>query len=623
MSNRLFKTAQYEYLPAISEVIARPAYCVIELQSVTYTSYTNPSDIGFVPDFEDNRGPRYETPRYEYSDSPEYQTPKIPARGGGGTTVYIPPSDPVTTTRYYRVRRCFDAVEGVEGRDASFNPLSTPAWDGLGTSIGLYRDDFYFAFDFNPDGVGMLCGLMVPGQAVSYNNILFGMTVLDGTVVIIENGRSGQTTVDSGVLYVDGLPLRIQRVGGSIRYKVGSWDYTSDKTYETSLSVGAVLYAPGDYVDNPRVSEIHPLSIRSSWLWIDHDTAFAISASIPWGWGGDATIGDGFVTVDLPLLVRASQEKMGEAALDVGGVSVAGNDLAVLVQSGIVTQLPMTLYAQGAGTSIGHLESSIGGPILLAADYSYGGAELTVADLFLFALSTGEPDGVGSASELSVVIDQYITDPVIYALLQEDLSVGYSFTVVLAIDAGLVDYLIPGDALNANLVFMALLESGIQVSDNAASIRTTMLQYATNLLTGAVGRYEGFEFQGFAKVGLQTYGWKPDGVYALGYAQDTGEEINALIDFAAEDFDTTNRKAVRALFFGVDTDGTMYARLVDDLGVERTYHVIAHGDTHRANPAQKPTSRFWRLRLEVVGASYADLDNIEWKLTTTGRRTRS
>src|SRR5690606_9212591 len=155
--------------------------------------------------------------------------------------------------------------------------------------------------------------------------------------------------------------------------------------------------------------------------------------------------------------------------------------------------------------------------------------------------------------------DWYMTDPVLYAALNDTLDIGDTIDLLLALDAGLVEYLIADGEVDATQVLQALLASGIQFTDNINSVRSAVLQYATNLRTGAVGRYEGFDFLGFSKVGMQTFGWKRDGLYRLGYAEDTGEEIQAMIDFAAEDFDTTHRKSIRALFFGVDTDGALYA----------------------------------------------------------------
>lgn len=84
-------------------------------------------------------------------------------------------------------------------------------------------------------------------------------------------------------------------------------------------------------------------------------------------------------------------------------------------------------------------------------------------------------------------------------------------------------------------------------SDEATSVRGELLQYATNILTGAVTRYSGFGFAGFCAVGMDTYGWKTDGLYKVGAETDNGALISAIIDFAASDFDTTQRAARRCV----------------------------------------------------------------------------
>jgi len=607
MANRLLKLARYEYLPAVQEVIARPAYCVTTTTRKAVTTYTTPTTVRrSLNTIDINTG---------------IGAGGIATLNENGTYTVTSPAVPITSYQDVRETVCYPETIGVEGRDAIVVSDSQVGWNAGAASIGQYTGDLFAAFEFNPDGAGMLCGLTPAGSTIAeYNAIRYGLRLSGDTVVVVENGA---ILVDSGVTYTPSVSVGIHRVGGVVTYRVGAWRYTSSRTSVGTLALSACLYSAGDYIDNPTIVGIKPLSANSQWGWVDFGDTYALDARSDWGWGVTATMGDGFGTAEFPLLVWASEQVLGSAELDVGGVTLEANDLPIVVSSGIITQTPMSMLATGTGTSTGEAEFDAADVILLASDYSYGGADFIAVEPTVNGVSTGEATDAGSTADLLLAIDQYISDPVVYALIDETITLGDSIVVVLALDAGLVEYLLPSDDANATLLLTALLESNLQFTDNVNTVRAAMLQYATNLLTGAVGRYEGFDFAGFTQVGLQTYGWKRDGLYKLGYAEDTGEEIQALIDFAAEDFDSTNRKAVRALFFGADTDGMMYARMVDDNNVERTYRVIPHSDTHRANPAQKPTSRFWRLRLEIVDATFADLDNVEWKVTTTGRRTRS
>lgn len=613
MAHRLVKLAEYNYRPAVQGVVARPAYC-------RTTSYRKPVTT-FVTSWNDDAW-RYSdiVDTSNPNDSPHYGAGWMPGDAGwlvpGGTTL-----DVTVVTRYETVYEttCFPAIEGVEERGEVLEDVTPIAWDSGAASLDSVSGDINFGFVFSPDCVGAICGLSSPADPVAdHNAIRYGLRVTDGVMSVVERG-----VVKATIAFDPAARIRIRRVGTQVTYHVGDWEYESD-TPSTGVMVAlACLYVSGDYVENPILAPIQLIEVESSWGWVDYDTARAISSLIPWGWEVDATVGDGFVYVDLTCEVVASQELQGTARVDVGGVGVRTNDTVVVVSSGLTYRTPLVATASGVTVGVGGTDADVGGIICLASDYSYGEARVDVGAVGVAALSYDEPPGVGTASEVAMLLSTFSLDPVLYAAIHDTLQVGDSIDILLVIDAATVDYLVAGDSIDASMVLSALLESRMQVSDHAGAVRAAVLQYATNLLTGAVGRYEGFDFRGFVKSGMQTYGWKPDGLYRMGYAEDTGEEIQAMIDFAAEDFDTTNRKSIRALFFGVDTDGALYARLVDDNDCEATYRVIPHGDTQRANPAQRPTSRFWRLRLEIVGATFADLDNVEWKAATTGRRTRS
>lgn len=335
------------------------------------------------------------------------------------------------------------------------------------------------------------------------------------------------------------------------------------------------------------------------------------------------SLGDGLVRVEVDIAGRVADYEYSEVRIDVGGVHTQASGNPVISTTGVQVMLPTEMYVQGVSVVGLSVEADVGGIIGRIADYDYTEVIYNPGEVRAFPVEFGEAPGSGMEADMMVFADAYTTDPVLYAALGETLQVGGAVDLLLAMDASMVDYLVTGDHIDASMLLAALLSSKIQVSDSHTHARARVLQYVTNILTGAVGRYDGFDFAGFVRSGMDTYGWKPAGLYRLAYAEDTGELVQAMIEFAAEDFDTTNRKAVRGLFLGADTDGALYARLVDDNDCEATYRVIPHGTTHRANPAQRPTSRFWRLQLEIADATFADLDNVEWKVVTTNRRTRS
>lgn len=75
------------------------------------------------------------------------------------------------------------------------------------------------------------------------------------------------------------------------------------------------------------------------------------------------------------------------------------------------------------------------------------------------------------------------------------------------------------------------------------------------------------------------------------------------------------------VFLGLSTYGQVFLRMTDDQNREVTYRAVQRGSEYRSNLQRGLSSRFWRMRLELVDASYADLDNVEWVTGATGRRT--
>jgi hypothetical protein len=135
-----------------------------------------------------------------------------------------------------------------------------------------------------------------------------------------------------------------------------------------------------------------------------------------------------------------------------------------------------------------------------------------------------------------------------------------------------------------------------------------------------VTSYSGYGFTSFCAVDQQAYGVRPDGLYRLGGDTDNGALINGLIDFAMDDFGTATRKRVEMLYLGLATDGQVFVRLTGDNASERLYRATAFDTEYKVRTAKTDASRYWTLRFELMDASYADLDNIEWFVGSTGRR---
>ena len=514
---------------------------------------------------------------------------------------------------------CYPATPAIAGVDAVFNTTANLGWNAGAASLHTASGNAYAEFSFGVSNVGSLAGFASAGAAVgAFNAITHGVLYAGDTLQVVEGGAGG---VDTGITPASDTVVRISRVRGVVTYTVEDWSYVSTVPSTGDIQLAAALYAAGDYIDNPQLVSIETLTARSPWGWSDDVTRRSLTADSAWGWTTSVSLNDGEIYTTIDIDMMASDYALGSLSgvvADIGVSAQAG--FADVEASGISFVTEMSGSAVGSSVIGGDTRADI--PMCaIVAEAVYGYLAGEVADVSVLAVDTGEAYNAGSYTDGVYVLDQYLYDPVLYALLSENLSVGDLIEVLIALDASLLDTLVVLDEADATSVLYALISAGISVSDDAGATRSTLLQYATNLVTGAVTRYDGFDFHGFCSVGLDTYGWKADGLYKIGAETDDGELISALVDFAANDFDTAQRKRMDAVFFGLSTDGEMLAKVTDDNGDAVTYRVMPRGSEARANMQRGDSSRYWRVQLQIIDATYAELDNVEWVVGATGRRT--
>lgn len=570
MANRLSKLTSLTYVPAIPEQLARPAYCY--------------------------------APRGQYASALEAWSSYL------NGTIYDASQ-----------LLCFPAIPYSPGRDAEHNTSANLGWNAGAVSIKVVPGDCSARFKIVTSSAGVLVGLAGAG-AVSgaFNAVTHGVIYTGNTVRVVERGVE---KADSGIELAAGTAIEIRRVGRKVTYSVDAWSYTSLIESGGEVRLAAVLYAAGDSVSDPVFQSIASMSVRSGWGWADEYSQGRLQAQSEWGWAGILEFNDARVSVELPLLARMSENDYGEMLIDVGGVEVeAQAGFAEVEFSMLSTVIPMSHLVTGSSVISGDINASLD-LLALGADYDYGFMEADVGGVVVRGLDLGEAPGTGSYLEPLYLRDRYHADPVIYALISESLSVGSSLDVIIVVDAVLAEFLNIGGGVDANAILHALISSGVAISDNASQVARELLQYATNLATGAVSRYDGFDFRGFTKVGMQAYGWKRDGLYRLGVPGDDREVLSAVIELAAQDFGVANHKRLDSLLIGASTDGRMFVRITDDHGVSTTHPVQVRGSEARALLPKGRTSRFWRAQIIIEDATEARIDNVEWVVGTSSRRT--
>ncbi|MGS0735573.1 hypothetical protein ACVBEG_03205 [Pseudomonas sp. GG8] len=604
MAHRLIKQATSTYLPAVKEVIAQPAHFDVVFTLSAVTKYSPGTKPGVpIPVY----GPVSDASGRTSQQIIGYTSTQVPS----GTPYVVYEQVP---TYIYR-----PAISDVQGRDATVVTDNQPGWNAGAHSSKVVDGDFEISFSLPRSDIGALVGLAVPGSTNSFNGVEHGVLLTSaGSLTIVESGAPRDSSVASEAV----VPIRIVRRNNVVTSYVGSdFSYISSIPSYGPKVLSAVLYAATDFVDDPTISGIVFFQSRDAWDWGDGLGLIGLQARSGWDLAGSATIGDGSgeMSFDLTMNALDADRTSGHMVMDVPTLTATAGFIDVEA-NGVTVNIPISMLSMAIEVDIGST-SSVFDLTMHSADYNYGDASIVLNAPDVFGLSTEEPVDTSSWAEASFFGDFYSVDRVLFALIHDGLSIGDSFDLLLSMDADLAEHLMLYSDSSATMLIQALLTNGIQVSNIASSAARTLLQYVTNLASGAVGRYQGYDFDGFCRIGMQTFGFKPNGLYRLGAPDDNGTLISALIDFAADSFGTTQGKRVGNVFLGLGTDGQVFVRTTEDNDIEMTYRAYQRKSEFRADMQRGRASRFWRMRIEIVDASFAELDNVEWALAATGRRT--
>jgi hypothetical protein len=570
MSNRLTKRSRSNYVAAVPAVAPRPAYCVTTTgDAIKYVKVTSLKNVGIQA-----------APGYAIII--EYH---LDAKGNKITDDVLVP----TLVHNVPVTACYAAQAGNAGREAASNTDSQVGWNSGARSNDTLSGDFDLNITFPevPSGA-VICGLAPDSATIGdFTAIEHGLYSAGSEIRFYELGVERFAFSNTSQ---EQPAATIRRIGGVVSAIVAGESYRSGTRSTGVKSITAALYAAGDYVDNPVVSQV-----------------FAGASSAPLSLGNEAPAS------------RESLLMLGFAAGRDAGVGVP----PVIGLDGVVTVFDLAMASIDRG-----LAHDLG---VTAADVSPG---FNISEEFVsgvrFVIDDPEVTAYDTTEFLEVLITEGLIpqsdvdfSPIVFATISESLTVGSVIDLFIGIDAKLFEALALPTNASATMVIETILRSGLSLSDYSSRARNEALQYATNIATGAVTRYSGFGFSSFCRVGTDLWATRADGLYKIGGETDNGELLSYLIDFAADDQGTARTKRLENIFLGISTDGRVYARLKDDFGREQSYRLIQRDSSEaRIEPAKGASSRYWQLRLEGEGASYAEIDNIEWVAATGARRTK-
>lgn len=588
MKNRLIKQSAISYTPAVPAIIARPAYCTTTREYVQVWVEKG-SYVTIPPSYDPNTADLAARLRGGYSD---------------GQRIFSGTRYP--EYRWQNVTICYPATAGRPGRDAVSAVDNQVGWNAGAYSLGKQSGNLVASFVLDRSPNGVLCGLAkLTPEPQSFQQIEHGLFSDGGFYQAYESGRLVHTFGE----HASNLPaLQIVRRGVDVSYRVGSEEYRSGTPSRGVRVLAAMLYVAGDYVESPTLGALGSMAA---------DIDLVLSGSAGAGTAADpGTGGNGGNAPAYPMDVAMDWTLDGDCYL---GNLTAPTAPPVIDVTALAVTLPVQMSAvstEMANEYPGELQV----PFLLLADEELTGAARLDFSVSVEAWEETSQGTTDLVFDSLAVFDGLDAPLVIYTLVSETLTLGTVLDVLLAIEDDLFEALVLRADFSVAMLLEEILAERLTVSDDARAARQLALQYATNLATGAVTRYQGYDFKGYLQVQGDTLAWRPSGLYRLGGDKDEGASIEALLEFAAEDFGSSATKMGEWIYFGLDCDGQAVVKIIDDHDQEYLYRVRGEAPTVRAQLGRGLRSKLWRMQLQVVEASRLDLDSVEWIVRTSTRR---
>lgn len=636
MPNRLSKVPVAVYVPAVSPVQGRAAYCTTKQVLVGYTSTAGRSLYGsstqpvqtkmtYLPpnpvDSQNVSGSWVDLPNFNGYDG-------VSLGSGAATGSYTSTLKP----RYESVQTCYPAVQAVPGSPARFDYSASTGWNSGARSRNPIPEYGSFKGTMPSTLSATQFGIADRSFNHTYSYMTHSIVARPNEWTVVERGISKA----KGALPADAT-LEIRRLGGKVVYLAnGNELYTSESRSFGEVYGAALLYTLGDAVDDPEIASLVQVSRFSGnapqWRMMATDSSEGMSYV-------DAM-------VPMPRLAARLSRVYGSMRLDAKAPMphLLMSDRQLMTFAG-VAPMPTLRATLGRKERVPSQMIGIMPPPILSATLRPGSvvtfdgrvppfpfimsdrrnlAYLKADAPVRVRLNAGEPymprnemDGMDAA----IAADSAAIDMALLLLAMDSMDVASTeASIVLILELSALDSMGIAESVSLGQLVEMLAMEQVAVNGSAAAIRQQMIQYAVNAASGALTTYQGFEFQGYAQGRDATYGYRSDGLYRIGAATDNGELISTLLDFGAADFGNSSVKRMDMAYLGVRSDGECYVRVQADTGPERIYSVRGEGNVRRAQLAKGVSGRYWSVKLELVDASFAEVDAIELSIGTTQRR---
>ena len=501
--------------------------------------------------------------------------------------------------------------------------------------------------------VGVSLGLTRHHRESGVNHIAFGFSFSRGIASVFESGNQ----ILSLGSYQDSDRFEVVRYAGQIWYrKNGELVHQRENTDDT-LEVSVSMYSGDDSVANPEMvytasssTALHPLrgfsrglSRTSECPALDTTTPATLQAlcGLSWGSAPSATR----VYANLPFLKgRSHPGTRSHTSLPLfrglaseGSYSRSHGALQALTgYSGEEGLLPD--YCISDGMLPGIISASVmnTGQIANAnaqlqplrglsseGDYSRSNARLPVRFRSTsFALHESEifnaiVISMGRTS-LELLDKTYIA--VVMHSESQAMSV-FSFDLHLFVE--MFGEAQAGSLMSASHTMQVLLMSATAANPVMDVKGQEDLQvWVANLKNAAFSRYDGFEFNSYAKVEGKYYGAKADGIYLLEGDTDSGRAIDASVRLGRTAFGSSVNKSLPGCYLGVASSGKMYMKVTAN-GKTYTYAARASSSdmqTQRVDMGRGLRATHYEFEVANKNGDQFELENVEFIAVPLTRR---
>jgi hypothetical protein len=319
------------------------------------------------------------------------------------------------------------------------------------------------------------------------------------------------------------------------------------------------------------------------------------------------------------MLLAGGNTQTSRGALSIRPPTTQGDGGFYVIPGGggVIGMTPLEVTGVGLTGAVINLLVTLPALAVAGADHSYANALLGLPRISLSGDTDNLPPGHADLYEYCRAEQTAEAVAMLLASITERVGVSVELSLAAFFSGDYIDGLALMDSADIVAFLSAQLIERVQFSDSLDRMRLAAVQYATNVLTGAVTRYEGFDFLGFANVGMDTYAAADNGIYRVTH---NSLPITAAIEFATVGIDSGNSKRLDSIYLGLSSDGNAFLRVTGDDKQERTYMAVNRGGMQRGQMAKGVQSRHWNVRLEIVDATFAELDRVEWLAPIAAKR---